>query len=439
MSNFLVVDEILGELWTIPFGSLVATLGEPIVLSHKTWTNRFINTSIDSNAFLTAEVANELSGSSRSFPTHVFASGVEGRVVYTRAASIKNNSRWNEYGNLFHWPVSFEGHFDLNAELEEFGLAVSPTFGLQNHQRPHPSSIKGSKVVVDFATELVPSQREFYLSACCAPYMFRDCSFSLEQYWRSTKRHKEHHPNRLALKHRMQREQELRTLNSVNTLLEKSADPDVGKLVARNAKLGMRVLNDLLKTTTTKEEEAVSTRRRNAGGFASFFGDNGLPLELQRRIVEMAVESTLAQCESLKAWKMFTSMRLTCKDVGSMASESSNSLIRSASADLCNFVCTGAVLHEARMCNFQHWTYRDFGCSPTCLIDLASTLALHSSSSSSRSSRSSVWKFYFKARLASGLASNVCRQRSKLVDENQRQHTSSSRLERLRSILSDNA
>jgi len=402
-SAFLMVDERSGKLWNVPPSALVIQLRGPLAVSHQAWNTKFLNTNKDAFAFLTAEVALEIAGRSE-LPTHVFESSKEGCVIYTIAISVQN-SRWSDFGSTFHWPMSFERHFELGEQSQSFGAPVPPIFDIQHDyhpQRPHPSFISGSKMVLDVATELNASQRDFYLNACCAPYLFRDCSYSLEQYWKSTKRHKEHHPHRLALKHRMKREEERRKLENLQTLLERSNDPNVEKLVVRNAKRGIQVLSELMQNTNDSQYE-LKRRRLN---FTSFFGNEGLPLELQSVIVKMCVEDTLSNSDSTEAWKVFKSYRNVSVGFREIASEIATLLVRDASADLCGFICKGVPLRQPRMDSFHYWTYRELGCSPTGLVNMASAL------SSPQKLQRPVWQLYFKERLASGLAANVCRQRA---------------------------
>jgi hypothetical protein len=423
-SAFLMVDERSGKLWNVPPNALVIQLRGPLEVSHQAWNTKFLNTNKDAFAFLTAEVALELAGRSE-LPTHVFESSKEGCVIYTIAISVQN-SRWSGFGSTFHWPVSFEKHFELGEQSQSFGAPVPPIFDIQHDyhpQRPHPSFISGSTMVLDVATELNASQRDFYLNACCAPYLFRDCSYSLEQYWKSTKRHKEHHPHRLALKHRMRREEERRKLENLQTLLERSNDPNVEKLVVRNAKRGIKVLSELMQNAP--DVQYVSKRRKL--NFTSFFGNEGLPLELQSVIVKMCVQHALSNSDSAEAWKMFKSFRNVSVGLREIASEIGTSLVRDASADLCAFICKGMPLRQSRMDSFHYWTYRELGCSPTCLVDMASALSL------SPKGQKPAWQLYFKARLASGLAANVCRQRATV--ELKKRHLPPNRVQWLRRIV----
>jgi hypothetical protein len=282
----------------------------------------------------------------------------------------------------------------------------------------------GATMVGRLDTELGVSERHFYLNACCAPYLFRDCSHSLEQYWKSAKRHKEHHPDRLALKCRLQREEERRRMRQVHTLLERSQDPVVVRTVVNNAKRGIKVLNELMDNafvTQYTENEKLPKRQ-----FTSFLGEQGLPLEIQSMIIKTALETSFAVCDAKQSFRQFKSLRLVSKDVAKIATESANSILRDAASEASGFVDHGTAMSSSRMHSLHYWTYRELGCSPNNLLELVD-------GTPERTERP-LWQLYFDMRTSCNIAANVCRQRA-IDPEEKRLLSKSERVQKLKSIV----
>lgn len=402
--NFIMINEQTGSLWSIPKKSLVAELSQPIYITQDRFKKKFADSTKDSNAFLTAEIVDELSGKNDvNLPTHVFKSCVLGRVIYTKAVTVESGLNQGKYAKQFHLAVSFEEHFKLHNSSSDnsiqsivgLGQIVTPELDstLNRHvQRPPPSSIKDARLVADVATELDAMQRELYVTACCAPYLFRDCFSNIKVYWNSTQRHKEHHPSRLALKNRLRREEEQRQIHNVQTLLKRSKDPQMAKILVRNATSGIRVLSDLMQNGPTVHP--VQLKLPKSRQFTSFFGEEGLPLDLQKHIGDSFMHSILSTCDSNSSWTLFQNMRLVSKQFNTLATSATNLSISVARDEILEFVRHGTLKSSL------NFTYQQFACSPTTLLCLKD------------SNTHSVWQAYFNARLNCALLNSVCMQRA---------------------------
>ena len=393
---FFMIDEQSGLLWKIPISSLKVQISEPIFIAQDRFNERFAHSNKDSNAFLTAEIVEDLAGSKAiGLPTHVFNSHVRGHVVYTKAITVESKLNKLQNATQFHLAVSFEEHFRIHYSEADYSvqsiidLGKIATQELDSNsngysQRPPPSSIKDAKLVVDLSTELDAMQRELYATVCCAPYVFRDCFSNISVYWNSTQKHKEHHPLRIALKNRRRREEEQRQIDNVQTLLKRSTDPKMAKVLINNANSGIRVLSDLLQTNNRPK---LSKSRQ----FTNFFGDEGLPIELQKYIVENFIDSILSKCDSKLSWASFKSVLLVSKQFYTIATTATNSKVSAARAQIIEFVHHGVVKSKI------NFTYNELSCSPSMLL---------------WENTDCFWQLYFQSLLSCKLLSSVCRQRA---------------------------
>ena len=393
-----IIDETSGKLWKFPKTSILAS-SAPATVSAKSWTDHFDNAKRDSYTFVNAEVIGSFTASRHLLKAATYTNSVP-IVVSTKTVSIAH-PKFSNYGGSFHWPISFEASMHLATDLK-------PKFGDVYQQRPSPADIFGAVQVAEYAVELFPSEREFLLRVSCAPYIFRDCSEMLEQYWRSTRLHKECHPSRIAIQTRMGRESELRRILNVNTLLEKAKDPEIEFIVRKNASRGMRVLGELLEITNDAGRGSRRRKREHAIGGVCFFGVNGLPLELQSVILSMCVKAIFAYPDSVTASRTFAALRSTCKLFQSESCSIGNRLISGAHHELNSFVLCGKPLRDSRMSGLASWTYREFGCPPS--------LLLHGLDD--RNDAAVPWLAYLRARTAAGLAANVCTERAKRFASN---------------------
>jgi hypothetical protein len=424
--RFLMIDERTGRLWKIPPEALDSQLRERQIVPGWRWRSQFLSANKDAYTFLTAEVLDCMScpgtdAHVQAHPTLVFKSITENHVVYTRNILVEHR-KWKDYGGSFCWPVSYEQHDRLCGTVLGPQSVLAPNSYYE--RRPSPDFIYGATLVSEIETELTASERDFYSNSCCAPYLFRDCYQSLEQYWRSAKRHKEHHPDRLALKCRLKREEERRRIKDVHTLLKRSHDPCVSKLVVRNAKRGMRVLDELMQNPPVKQTES---QKRPKLVFTSFFGQEGLPLDIQGAVLQSFVEATFSIADSKQAFKQLKALRLVCKSVNAMLTETANFILKNACTEALAFVNDGITMNDSRATSLQYWTYREFGCPPAFLMELAD--------GSSGCPYRPIWQRFFDMRLSSNLASNVCRQRA-MKCEKRDDVSSSERIRKLRNLMS---
>jgi hypothetical protein len=430
MSDYgLMIDEVSGALWKFPSTSIVlmplSGLWPPVSLQW--WRDHIDHAKKDTHTFLNAEVIRDLymplhpTGSSGYSPRFVLklnrrAEDQGGSVMYTQTVSVRSNDKGDDQGQRFHWAFSYELHAEVfkkaleqqHQSLLQCGAPISPELSEQYQQRPGPQHIDGASMVCDFANEITPSEREFYTKVSCAPYVFRDCSYSLEQFWKSTRLHKDHHPSRLALKHRLGRETEIQRLRCVNVLLEKAQDPVVERLVFQNATNGMRILGELIDNTNGRIEESEAKRLRTCCDSSpvvrtSFFGKTGLPVELQHMILEQSVGDSLCLPSTRAAFRSFMSIWSTCRFFQECATRIGSALVADASRQLNDFVLHGSEMNPSRMARLGSWSYAELACSPELLLRCARDvpqnrpLCLH----------------YFDVRKTSVLAANICRERAK--------------------------
>ena len=440
-SYILMIDETSGTLWKIPESSISLSTTQPSVsVPSKSWLNFIDHAKRDAYTFVNAEVVIDLQRHVQDrppTPTHVLlASGsneTTPRVVYTQSVTI-SHTHFRGYASTFHWALSFEQHAEVFAQAQrsnsqhllEQGDALAPKLSSLYHQRPCPSAVQGATRVIDFGSELTAAERDFFVSVSCAPYLFRDCSYTLEQYWKSTRLHKEHFPSRLALKNRIGREAELRKLRSVNVLLEKARDPTIEKRVLENATNGMKVLNDLMDNTNVcaKRIRIAYDRPVSKGRPTAFFGDEGLPHEIQSKILLMSVQTAFSNPDCRAAHSQFASIRSTCSAFRTEATLLGDQLVTDAMDDLQRFVSTGI---SRRMELGSSWVYRELACPPSMLMrNIAER----------KPSNSHVCLVYMRERMRANLSENICKERGKVVlqEGNDALRPKSARLDRLLKI-----
>ena len=418
-----MIDETSGTLWRIPTTSIIASFA-PAIVSAKSWTDHIDHAKRDSYTFVNAEVLQPFTFGT---PGHVLKASTYTNsvpvVIYTQTVSI-THPNFPDYGSTFHWSISFEMHADVWKNVQnqqsgmfmQFGQPITPKIVGLYEQRPSPRDILGSVLVTTFASELRASEREFFVCVSCAPYLYRDCSDSLEQYWRSTRMHKECHPNRLAIQNRIGRESEIRRIRNVHTLLEKAKDPEIECIVRNNADRGMRVLGELMEITNDADCGHRWRKLEDSVGDVCFFGADGLPCDIQSAILSLCVKATFAYPDSIMASRTFAALRSTCKLFNSEASSIGNKLVSSAYDELNAFVLHATPMCESRMSGVASWSYREFGCSPS--------LLLHGMGG--RNDAAGRWQAYMRARTAAGLAANVCTERAKRLASNAARETSRS-------------
>jgi len=428
-----MTDETSGTLWKIPKSSILLSHPNANVPS-KSWLNFIDHAKRDAYTFVNAEVIRDLQRHVQAppplVPGHVLASGSgeTPRVVYTQSITI-SHSHFKNYASAFHWALSFEQHAEVFTQAQttgsrpllDLGVPMEPKLSSLYHQRPCPSAIHGATRVVDFASEITAEEREFFASVSCAPYLFRDCSYSLEQYWKSTRLHKEHFPSRMALKTRIGREDELRNLRNVRGLLEKAQDPTIEKLVLENAKNGMKVLNELMDVTNG----VVCAKRKRIIGRSdhqstTFFGDAGLPYEIQSKILLVCVKEAFANPDCRATQREYASIRSTCRAFELDATLLGNRQISGAIHDLQRFVSTGTMA-SCKM-KLGSWTYKEFACPPSMLLR----------GIPERTPNNHMSLIYIRERMRANLSENICKERAKAVRPvNEAPRPKSARLDRL--------
>ena len=275
--------------------------------------------------------------------------------------------------------------------------------------------------MIDFGSDLTAAERDFFVSVSCAPYLFRDCSYTLEQYWKSTRLHKEHFPSRLALKNRIGREAELRKLRSVNVLLEKARDPTIEKRVLENATNGMKVLNDLMDNANVcAKRMRIAERPVSECRPTAFFGNEGLPHEIQSKILLMSVQAAFSNPDSRAAHRQFASIRSACSAFRTEATLLGDELVSDVIDDIQRFVSTG---RSRRTELGSSWIYRELACPPSMIMR---GLAGHSH----------TCLIYMRERMRANLSENICKERGKVVlqEGNDALRPKSARLDRLLKI-----
>jgi hypothetical protein len=438
-----MIDETAGAIWKIPESSIGLSHTHPNVsVPSKSWLNFIENAKRDAYTFVNAEVVLDLQRHVQDrppTPAHVLlateSTETTPRVVYTQSVTIFH-PHFRGYASTFHWALSFEQHTEVFAQAQrtdsrqllELGEPVAPKLSSLYHQRPCPSAVQGATRVVDFASEITACEREFFVSVSCAPYLFRDCSSTLEQYWRSTRLHKEHFPSRMALKNRIGREAELRKLRSVHMLLEKARDPTIEKRVLENATNGMKVLNDLMDVTNVcakririaYDSPPVSEGRPTT----AFFGDDGLPHEIQSKILLMGVQAAFSNPDCRAAHCQFASIRSTCSAFRTEATLLGDQLVTDAMDDLQRFVSTGC---SRRTEIGSSWVYRELACPPSMLLR---------GIAERKPSDYHDCLVYMQERMRANLSANICKERGKAVpnDGNDALRPRSARLDRLLKI-----
>jgi len=402
-SHVLMIDETSGRLWRIPQTSIVASLGHTAHVSAKAWRQHVEAAKRDTYAFVNAEILDPFANQT---PGHVLKSNLYTTnipvVVYTQTVAISTPGCGAVACN-FHWSLSYESHAKIQTQnpvlLRPFGMPLRPNISTMA-RRPSPRDILGAVPVTDFATELDAVDREFFVNTSCASYIFRDCSSSLAQYWSATKLHKECHPSRVAIQNRIGRETELRRIQNVNTLLDRSRDPAIANIVRTNADHGMRILGELMEITNA---DGRSQRHKRGCTGVCFFGDTGLPSELQVSILSMCVASAFASPEIRTTRRAFSAIRLTCTVFQTESSRIANTLIRSASNELQRFVALGEPMNASRMENVSAWTYRELGCPASLLLHVVYGPS---------ASIDPFWR-YLASRGCSGLSAAICAERAK--------------------------
>lgn len=442
-SYVLIIDETSCELWKIPASSIsLSQTHTNVSVPGKSWMSFIDHAKRDAYTFVNAEVVIDMQRHVQDrppIPVHVLlasrSADTTSCVVYTQSMTI-SHAHSKSYGSTFHWALSFEKHTEVfaqaqrtdNRQITDLGEPVAQRLSSLYHQRPHPSAIQGATRVVDFALEITAGEREFFASVSCAPYLFRDCSSNLEQYWRSTRLHKEHFPSRMALKHRIGREAELQKMKNVSVLLKRARDPTIEKRVSENATNGLKILHDLMKVTNGPTVCVKRTRIAydTVPEYRSrpIFGDEGLPCELQSKILMISVQEALSNPDSRAAGahREFAAIRSTCKAFRMEATSLGDELVSGAMDDLQRFVSTGS---SRRMELGSSWVYREFACPPSMLLR---------GIPERRHSNSHVCLVYMRERIRANLSANICKERAKAVADGKARKPKSKRLDRLLKI-----
>ena len=433
----LMIDEESGTLWRIPETSICARRPVTTSIPSTTWEGAIDRAKRDAYTFVNAEVIRDLTRGitpSAHFPTHALQAvdhrGAP-RVVYTQTMKIMH-ARQPCAPERFHWPLAFEQQAEVfesasadGAPIVGYGKPVSPRLPSPG-QRPSPRTIKGATLVTNFA-EITDGERAFFVSVSCAPYLFRDCSSSLEQYWKSTKLHKEHFPSRLALKNRIGRNAELRNLKSVQTLLEKTLDPTIEKRVVENASKGLEILSEL-QITNSQKRQRVTHRV-----WPDFFCH--LPDDIQCLILKYCVQSAFANPNHRAAYREFGALRTISKTFRAQLDKLGSDLVVGAWDELHAFVTHATPLSPERMLHPASWTYREFGCSAT--LFLHRMACLKHAYVCTQVEHIWVCRQFFFERMAGSLSTNICIERAKGSAKKTLKLESSARLNKLLRIAQE--
>lgn len=362
--KMLMIDELSGKLWAIPTSSRLRQWTAPSKISDDVFNANVDFARHDVNSFVNAEQLLGICESQRPISS-VWAT-TDARVVYCKEIAIEG--RYGCQSN-FLWALSFAQQTNVYAtavqmthQLLGFGASVSPPLLEASGMalRPNPSVILGAELVEDL-TLLRPQDREFLLRAPTAPYLFRDASDALVDFWKATKRHKEAAPGRQHL---------FANLNRAKTVVQKTPLPPA--------------------------------RRETI-----FFGENGLPQDIQEKIVQLVVQDALLTCESKRAQRQFSAIVCTATLFKSIAVAFVETQLRDAINSLAAFVCTGEpfAAHRARF--ISNWSYREMCAPPQLLLSLSRPV---------RAPGTLATEFFAK-RVSSKLSAGVCRARQKLDAE----------------------
>lgn len=415
--RFLVIDTSTGTLWSLPASSsITAPFVNSFSVEFSTFASTYISARRDSTTFLNADFLCELAG--QTFDAAPFTVILEGTgpdsAVYCVNVQIKN-ARWEQWGKSFLFPYSFSSAHNryeaISAILDDaLPAPLRPTLD-ESRVYPHPRAILGARQVTDLE-ELSCSEREFYLSATVAPYIFRDCTNHLEDFWRSARRHKEHHPRRMALAQQLVRNSELQKIQRVNALLVRTDDdPAMQKAVASNAKNGLRVLTELLQPANGAAAAASAHTKPT-----HFFGPEGLPAELQEAVFASFFESLCASVDTNAVARSACAMRATCT-LFCDAARIGDGLLDGAAETVRRFVELGVPLGPERPVG--SWSYREFACHPSLLWN-------------ARGRHDPGFAAYLKRRYVAQLAPAICNARAFV---HQSSDPKSIRLQRLRRIV----
>ena len=485
--RMLVVDEIDQSLWQVPHSSLSAWTNH-IYIPYNTWKKHMEASSRDVFTFVNADSIAQLHtqiGLKLPEPSAVkTTSGESGETtMLVRSISIMF-APWKDFGASFLWPLSYKNQNQLFARSEELSGPSADNVT----QRPRPRQMLGaSRVdVKKFAAEMTSSEREFYATISCAPYAHRNCFKHLETYWRSTKMHKEHHPHRVALKHRLRRDVEQRQMQSVRVLLDRSLqNASLGKDVAANAKLGLQTLQSVVlhrQQTQQTQQNQHSRAQPHAGNNSSLRAivklksannlhdldnlDNcngcnscnkcnscnssnssnscnsscndrndyhrsnttrgfpflELPFDVQCVVLSFVVKNALSNPYTDASICDFFSARLVCHFFDNKCSELANNLVSDARREIANFVLHGAAMRPSRMRSIQSWAYAELACLPVLLLREYQVCELLNDHN--ETNNYSPCLRLLKARKRTKLTNHVCAARAEPVESLQYDQTS---------------
>lgn len=390
---FYVIDERTGRLWAVPASS-VLWQHEPMSVPWQSWKRHVVDSIVDRNAFVTAEMLIALghdidSAVLQTSPRAVVAT-MSGRVVYVHSFKLDITTselpedsslrRWigtESPGATFLWPCAYShservyyklkqvshplGYQHSFVQLARQVLELGELLERPNHSewgartlRPSPSFLLGAHPVTDTAS-LTAAERFAWLHAPVAPFLFRENRAQCEQSHRAAIEEKVKDPVRTAYSAQCTDQQILREARLENSLTQRIyGSPSTVQRMHIAVRSG-------IKTMKMVGQRCDGLRHRSHFPFVN------LPVELQSLIVAFATEDAFRMAEVSAAAGTICALRMVNVSFKTFVDRCASYNLNDAATSLYNFIDSGVATPEIENAVFNGristFTYTRFSCS----------------------------------------------------------------------------
>lgn len=368
-----LVDEATGRLWSVPDSEVLWTF-PGLLVQWNTWCEHVLHASHDAFAFVNAEMLLELASRLNTLQTcpNVVLRVADGVFMYAQCVVISRNG--GSIGNRLLWPCSYQQHEIVWEQVKD-----DPSFGVLRtcgvpirparsgpELRPSPRCIRNAQAVHRF--EHVPRGiREMFALAPCAPFLFRYCAPTLKENWTNAHREKLEHPERIEFGRRRAAERALRETQRKVQLECRLRDPRVKRVLLDGVERGLTLMQKIKGAVDNPCESRDALERRFV-----FFGDDGLPGDLQSLILASAVDAVLANGDHGCAADDFFAMRRASHQFRAAADAHSRaallSLQRSINAFVYDGVADSVVERALSSGGIAALTFRRLSCPPNVIM-----------------------------------------------------------------------